>query len=627
MLKRILLYFIFLLFTCQPLLAQIPVTKDTTKIGSKRDTIIVDTKKDTTKVYRNLERYSKKRKFTKFVHKLIFRPAEKTPPQKKKRQSRAQKNMYTASEGKIIRNIDIVTLDPFGYSIDNPKKVPKQWIEKTGNAAHAKSKKWAIRNHLLFKKNEPLDSLLVAESERLIQRERYIRDVIIKPIPIEGSKDSVDISITVLDSWSLIPTGNITSSKGNIELTERNFFGMGHFFENNFKQRFTDNSDAYGVRYIIPNFKNTYISTGFLYDTDFDNNYVLGGSVDRNFFSPLTRWAGGAAFEHRFYRDSLRDAANVAAYKDLKLETQDYWGGHSFRIFKGNTENERITNLVTTFRYRNINYLQKPGPVYDSISFFNDSKLYLTSIGITSRRFVENRYLFNNGIREYVQIGKTFSVTAGFEEKNRTRRPYFGGRIAQGGLYEFGYLGASIEIGSFFNKGTSEQSTFRAEALYFTDLLEIGKWNVRQFIKPQLTIGTNRLPTESDLISLGNDTGIQGFEDNVLGTKKLLLTFQTQTYVPGRYYGFRLSPFANVAFGMMADNGHKLFESKLYSKFGLGILISNDYLVFNSFLLSLAYYPTIPDMGHNLFKTNTFKNSDLDLLDYQIGKPITVPYQ
>lgn len=609
MLKRLLLYFLFLIFTCPSLHSQVREPRDTTK------------------VYSHIERYSKKRKFTKFVHKLIFRPIERTTPQKKKKQIRRKKNIYATSEGKIIRNIEITTLDPFGYSVDNPNKVPKQWLEKTGNAAHTKSKKWAIRNHLLFKKNEPLDSLLVRESERLIQRQRYIRNVSIKPIAIKNSKDSVDISITVLDSWSLIPTGSISSSRGNIELTERNFFGMGHFFENNFKQRFTDDEDAYGMRYIVPNFKNTYISTTVLYDIDFANNYVVGGSVDRSFFSPFTRWAGGIGFEHRFYRDSLPDANQIKVVKNTQLETEDYWAGHSIRILKGNTEDDRITNLVTTFRFRDTKYLQNPGSLYDTINYFTDSKLYLTTIGISSRRFVEDHHIFNYGIPEYVQIGKTYSFTTGFEDKNNNRRAYFGGRFAFGGFYEIGYLGASFELGSFFNQGTSEQTTFRAEALYFTDLIEVGRWKLRQFIKPQLTIGNNRLLTNSDLINIGNDTGIQGFETTFLGTKKLLMTLQTQSYVPGSFYGFRLSPFANVSLGMLADNDHKLFESKLYSKFGLGVLISNDYLVFNSFLLSLAYYPTIPNVGNNIFKTNTFKNNDIDLLDFQIGKPSTVPYQ
>jgi hypothetical protein len=583
--------------------------------------------RDTTKVYSYIERFSKKRKFTKFVHRLIFRPTERTSPQKKKKQTRQLRNVYSKYEGKIIRNIDIETLDPFGYSVDNPDKAPKKWIERAGNTTHIKSKKWAIRNHLLFKKNEPLDSLLVKESERLIQRQRYIRNVSIKPIPIKNSKDSVDITITVLDSWSLIPTGLVSSTNGNLELTERNFLGMGHFFENNFKQRFEDNENGYGMRYIVPNFKNTFITTTLLYDIDFEDNYVKGVSIDRSFFSPFTRIAGGIGFEQRFYADSLKDANNVSALQNFKSETQDYWAGHSFRIFKGNTEDDRITNLVTTFRFRNTRYLERPELAYDTIQYFNNSKLYLTSIGITSRRFVENRYLFNYGIPEYVQIGKTYSITTGFDTKNRSRRTYLGGRFSTGGFHEFGYLGFNFEMGSFFKGGISEQTTFRAEALYFSDLMELGRWKLRQFIKPQLTIGNNRLATNSDMMNLSGDTGIQGFDNSLLGTKKLLVTFQTQTYIPGSFIGFRMSPFANFSLGMLAGNTQKLLESRLYSKFGVGVLISNDYLVFNSFHLSFAYYPTIPGMGNDLYKFNSFKNNDIDLLDFQIAKPSLIPFQ
>ena len=610
MLQRYLFISLVLFFTCQSIIGQV------TRMP-----------RDTTKVYSYIERYSKKRKFTKFVHKLIFKPTERTTPTKKKKQTRLQQNIFKKYECKIIRNITIEVMDPFGFSIDDPNRTPKKWIEKAGNSLHTKSKKWTIRNHLLFKKNDELDSLLIKESERLIQRQRYIRNVSIKPVPVKNSKDSVDISILVLDSWSLIPNGSISSTNGNTEITERNFLGLGHEFENNFKQRFTDNTTAYGMRYTIPNFRNTFISTTFIFDEDFDKNYVKAIGSNRPFFSPYTRWAGGIGFEQRFYRDSIGDANAILAVKNFKSETQDYWGGHSFRIFKGNTEEDRITNLVTTLRFRNIKYLESPDIAYDSINYFSNSKLYLSSIGITSRRFVENKYLFNYGIPEYVQIGKTYAFTTGFEEKNNKRRTYFGGRFAFGGFHSFGYFGSSFELGSFVREGISEQTTFRAEALYFTDLIEFGKWKFRQFIKPQLTIGNNRIPTKSDLLNLSDDNGIQGFKNSVQGTKKFITTFQTQSYIPGNYLGFRMSPFFNFSMGMLADQNRKLFQSPLYSKFGIGVLISNDYLVFNSFLLSFAYYPTIPGTGDNIYKLNSFKNNDIDMLDFQIGKPTIVPFQ
>ncbi len=112
-------------------------------------------KKDSSEVYRDIQTYSKKNKFTKMVHKLVFKPIN---PKKRKKKKEVQQN-YQAFEGKIIRNINIVTLDPFGYSeIDSTKK-PRNWVEKNGNLLHGKTKKLAIQNILLIREKRPLDSL------------------------------------------------------------------------------------------------------------------------------------------------------------------------------------------------------------------------------------------------------------------------------------------------------------------------------------------------------------------------------------------------------------------------------------------------------------------------------------
>jgi hypothetical protein len=51
------------------------------------------------------------------------------------------------------------------------------------------------------------------------------------------------------------------------------------------------------------------------------------------------------------------------------------------------------------------------------------------------------------------------------------------------------------------------------------------------------------------------------------------------------------------------------------------VLINNDYLVFNSFQISFSFYPKIPFQGTNIFNTNSYKNNDLSLPDYEIGQP------
>ena len=148
----------------------------------------IEKKADSISIYQDINDLSKKSKFSRFVYKLIFKEsalkAENLVPFKPKK---AEKAVKKHQEGKIIRNITIETLDPFGYSVTNEKKVPKRKLENFGNSVHIKTKEITIRNIMLFKKNDKLDSKLLLESERLIRSQRYIREVKIVPVDIPNS--------------------------------------------------------------------------------------------------------------------------------------------------------------------------------------------------------------------------------------------------------------------------------------------------------------------------------------------------------------------------------------------------------------------------------------------------------
>ncbi len=614
---KLLLLLVFI--AVAPMSAQTPVQKDTVK--EKRD-----------QMYQNLENYSKRGKFTKFVHKLIFRSVKKQELSQRRRKTRDKtpemKVDYSSFEGKIVRKINVETLDPFGYSINDTTQKPDAWLEKFGNGIHLKTKNLTIKNLLLIKRNKPLDSLLAQESERLIRSQRYVRRVIIKPVAVPGSKDSVDVDIRVLDSWSLIPNGTASTSKTSLELTERNFFGLGHEFRNEFDKRFNSGQTGYLARYTIPNIMNTYINTTVNYQIWKSDNSLKSVGVERNFFSAYTKWAGGAYFESRLERDSLPNAQKVWAIQNYRSDSQDYWAGYSFKIYKGDSEEERTTRIVTTGRFFNRDYKEHPSIEYDSIGYYADEKLYLASIGLTSRQFVQDKFLFNYDIVEDIPIGKVYSLTAGMQDKNDKRRLYLGGRYAFGNYYDWGFLSANIELGSFFYGKRTDQTTLRIEGLYFTDIKDWGRWRFRHFVKPALIFGDNRFPIITDQLNLNGDNGISGFDSRTLmGTKKALLTLQTQGYSPWNLFGFRLNPFANFTMGVIADENTNLYESKVYTKIGLGLLIYNDYLVFNSFQISFAFFPDIPDNGSNIFKSNTFKNTDITLPGFEVGKPVLVPYQ
>jgi len=56
-------------------------------------------------------------------------------------------------QGKIIRNIVITTLDPFGFDERDLSKSPHTRLERYGNALHIKTRESTVRRMLLFKKD------------------------------------------------------------------------------------------------------------------------------------------------------------------------------------------------------------------------------------------------------------------------------------------------------------------------------------------------------------------------------------------------------------------------------------------------------------------------------------------
>ena len=442
------------------------------------------------------------------------------------------------------------------------------------------------------------------------------------------TKDSVDISIRVLDSWSIVPEFDFTNSKSTFSLNEKNFFGLGHEFFNSYSKNFMGIHDGFSTSYTIPNIKNTFVKTTLAYAIDFDQNYSKLFSIERPFYSTFTKWAGGLSLSQVYASEIAKTPNKINEFKKYKANVQDYWAGHSVNLFKGNSEYQRSTNFFNTARFYNKNFVEDP--IFDSNNFgiYTNEKLYLMGIGIASRKYIQDKYIFNFNVVEDIASGFSYSLIGGYQNKNSVNRNYIGAKAALGNFYNFGYLGAHFEYGTFYNYGNLEESAAVIKAIYFTNLEEIGNWKFRQFFNPEFVIGMNRPNAISDKITLNGDTGINGFNSQSLfGTKKLLINFQTQGYSPWKITGFRLNPYFRYTMGLIGDDNQAIFSSKLYSQIGVGFIISNDYLVFNNFQLSFAYYPNIPEVGNSLFKTNSFQNDDLQLLDYQIGQPTIVPYK
>lgn len=566
--------------------------------------------------YQAIEKFSKKTKFSRFIHKLTFRPINS----KVIVLNQNKKENYTRVEGAIVRDINITTLDPFGYNIQDTTIHPRGFFKKAGNTLHKQTRNKIIENLLLFKRNEPFDSLLVNESERLIRLQKYVRDVFFYAVPTSGAGDSADVYITVADIWSIVPAYKRSSTAINFGITENNVLGYGHAFHADNQKNRISNTSITQFSYYVPNIGNSYISSRLEYFFTDSTDLVKSIEFERTFFSPLTKWAGGIFFGKLITYQTYTLSNSVRLFS-APTNILDIWGARSWQLFKDNSSDARTASLIVSSRFLMTRY---PGAHPDEvpIGISGRENFYFAGIGITSRKYFQDKYIFKFGKTEDVPVGRYFGITTGLEARQK-HRWYIGFKAAWGNYYSLGYLSSHLEYGTFKDESGFNQQVVTGHINYFTPLINIGNWRVRQFVKPTFIFGINRLPTDN----LTFREEIMEFDGaGSTATHMLALTLQTQSYPPWDLFGFRFGPYLFSTFGMLG-NKSGFSNSRLYSFFGLGVLIKNDYLMFDTFQISLVYYPFLPDKGYHIFKANAYNTSDFGFKDFELGKPGVVDYR
>ena len=576
--------------------------------------------------YDNINRFAQRSRFNKFVHGLIFRKPKKETDTTQIRNSTV---VYDATkfQGKVIRNVIIIRESPFDIPLhgDSINFFSQENLKSFGNFLHVNTRTFVIRGLLLFRQHDKFDVLTIQESERLIRSQAYIDRSSIFGIATPNS-DSVDVVVNVKDAFSLLPEGHLSTSRIGLGIRNINFLGLGHSVHANWTWRFSEGLNNYQYDYTVPTINSTFINTGIIYRRNFaDSSYIKQFSINRPFYSSLAKWAGGISIAQQRENGNilLPETAEIVDLS-LKYNSQDYWGAYSLRIKNRNYEKSLTQNVIFSARFYQINYLDRPRE-YDPTNIYTRENLYLAGIGFSERRYKRDKFIFRYGFVEDVPIGQLYNLIGGFQNKNGKNRLYLATQLSRGRYFRSGYYSGTIEYGSFFNKFRVEEGVVTTSVTYFTPLIEFGGWKLRQFVKPQFMFGINRL--ETDKVYLNNYFGIDGFSNEIFGTQKFVCNFQTQLFPPWDIWGFKIGPYFLYSLGMLGNKKDGFSKSSVYSLFGLGFLVRNDRLVFNSFEFSVSFYPYIPGDGHHIFKFNSYNARNFGISDFDVRKPDMVVYQ
>lgn len=586
---------------------------------------------DSLQTFRKLQKRAKKHAITDEIFRNIFTlpsPSRSYVGSVKKQ----NKEVFQKADRRIIRQINIVTLDPFGTDIADTSKRETNIFENAGNIIHVKSKKFAIRNRLLFHENEKLDKLKLQESERIVRSNSFISDVTIRIDTNYKSKDSVDIIIRAQDRWSINNDGNFAPGNYKVAASDNNFLGTGHQFGTAFTKPnlFDTTIVTYRFSYFAPYIKQTFVTVGAQYVHEVGNEYS-GLTISRSFFSPLTKWAGGVdVFKYSILStlssaDTTMDTTKIKSF-GLEFWTKDVWFGWAFNLSDTSYKN-RTTKLVIATRIYDRNYQDGPPTRFDPLFNNQNQTNYLLTIGITHRGYYKDKYIYKYGVTEDVPTGATLSTTVGYQTRSVYNRYYLSLKSSYGTRFQGGNVSIYFELGTYLTtKGVYEQGVINNGIQGFSNIVKLPyRMLFRQFMALDATIGLNR--TIYDRLSINDVKGLKGFNPvGLSGSNKMVLSSVTILYLPWQMLGFRIAPIFYCGLGMIGDENVSFIKDNIFPVLGVGLQIRNEYLMFNSFLITVGFYPFVPNVGSNIIKMNPFGRNDYQFQNFEIGKPSEVGY-
>jgi hypothetical protein len=97
------------------------------------------------------------------------------------------------------------------------------------NWMHIRTRPEVIRKQLLFASGERVSVRLIEETERLLRGNNYLYDVFIRPVDVHDGV--VDIEVRTRDTWTLVPSANLSRSggvnRGGLGFRDSNIAGTG----------------------------------------------------------------------------------------------------------------------------------------------------------------------------------------------------------------------------------------------------------------------------------------------------------------------------------------------------------------------------------------------------------------
>lgn len=599
----------------------IHVSHDSTAIICNK--YIVLTKNNGYSLYSKLIGESKKHTIVDKLLKLLIVSGTQDTMLLKKALINAE-DAYAPYSGKIIRDIKIQVLKPFGATIsDTSLPVISTWGEAL-NKSHISTSKKVIEHKLLFKTNDTVNPLELVENTKELSGLAYLQDAAI--IVTNSSADSVNILVLVKDKFPWLPAVKIDDlNHMSAYLKHINILGLGQSFGAGLTYDTKSKPVVYlsDVNYYINNIYNQ-ISGGINYHVSNDERtyQVL---LKRELIPLSIRLGGGFEATQKEENIGIDPTNKNTETWFFKYRYYELWSSYLFYDNANSKESKDHTYLIPGIAFSKKEYLYRPYVSIDSNNRFSNNTNLLANIALVKQNYYRTNFIRYFGKAEYIPYGLQINLTGGYTWSEFINKPYIGIGLASTRNFEkTGYFFADFEFGTYFS-GKAEQGAVNLSFSFLSNLHKTGRYRHRFLTSINYTDAINRYT--NDMLYLGEDYGFIGIDEKAwYGNQRLFFELDAITYTPWYFLGFRFAMFSFGSVGLLGSDEYTIFHNSVLGSVGLGVYVSNDFLAINSFQVRVAYFPVTPDeISHfgisfstiNLIKQLNFLNTKPHIVEYK----------
>lgn len=444
--------------------------------------------------------------------------------------------------GATIRAVNITVENVFDPNNPDEDKKLYRWA----NNVHVLTREQVVADILLFGPGDRFVARLLDESARTLRARGFISQATVEPGSYDPATNSVDISVTVRDSWSLALDLDLDSAGGQTEwgigLSDNNLLGTGKTFEIGFESRIDRDQALLGY------------SDGNVFGTRVQLSAVLANasdghrrqlSVARPFFSLDTRWSAGGSIVDERRVDPMYDLGEQIDEFGHDIEALTLQGGWSRGLMDRHTQ--RWHYGVTSEEHRFSATTDVPAPLL----LPSDRKLVYPWFAweFIEEDFREMSELNDMGRTEDISLGVRVFARVGFAKRRfgsdrdatllevTAQKGWEPGRPGQLLLLE---TGASTR---------HEDAGYRDSEVYFS-----GQFYRRNLERHLFSVSLNALATDSldpeNQVLLGGDRGLRGYPIRYqAGESRTLLSVEQRFFTdfyPWRLFRIGWAVFADV---------------------------------------------------------------------------------